>query len=74
MLRGDYQDIVELIDEGFGARVTGHRGTWLQLRPKGARGDSLRWAVDEEGARSRTAPRAFYLRPAFTAAVLGSGR
>ena len=69
-LRRDYEEIVELIESGFGARVTGHRGEFLQLRPKGARGSSLRWAVDEDGAPARTAPRAFYLRTSFTAALL----
>ena len=69
-LRRDYEEIVELIDSGFGARITGHRGVVLQLRPKGARGSSLRWGRDEEGAEIRTAPRAFYLRSTFTAALL----
>ena len=69
-LRADYEEIVELIDEGFGATVTGHRGTFLQLRPKGRSAADLRWALDDEGAKVRTAPRAFYLRSAFTAALL----
>jgi DNA mismatch repair protein MutH len=69
-LRRDYEEIVELIAAGFGAKVTGHRGAVLQLRPKGARGSSLRWGVDEDGAETRTHPRAFYLRPAFTHALL----
>ena len=69
-LRDDYEEIVELIDEGFGAQVTGHLGASLQLRPKGRNAADLRWALDEEGAPSRTAPRAFYLRPAFTAGLL----
>ncbi len=67
-LRGDYEDIVELIGEGF--TVTAHRGTWLQLRPKGRNALALRWSIDEEGAPARTAPRAFYLRRSFTAALL----
>jgi DNA mismatch repair protein MutH len=69
-LRRDYEEIVELIDQGFGARITGHRGAVLQLRPKGARASSLRWGRDEEGAEVRTAPRAFYLRRTFTGALL----
>jgi DNA mismatch repair protein MutH len=69
-LRRDYEEIVELIESGFGARITGHRGEALQLRPKGARASSLRWGRDEEGADVRTAPRAFYLRATFTAALL----
>ena len=67
-LRADYEDIVELIDEGF--TVTAHRGTWLQLRPKGRNAAALRWSIDEEGALARTAPRAFYLRRSFTASLL----
>ncbi|MGZ6142479.1 MAG: MutH/Sau3AI family endonuclease [Myxococcales bacterium] len=67
-LRGDYEDIVALLAEG--ARVTARTGTWLQLRPKGRDARHLRWALDEEGALSRTAPRAFYLRRTFTAALL----
>jgi DNA mismatch repair protein MutH len=67
-LRGDYEDIVELLD--MGARVTAHRGACLQLRPKGRDGAALRWALDEEGAQVRTPPRAFYLRRTFTAALL----
>jgi DNA mismatch repair protein MutH len=67
-LRGDYQDIVELLQDG--ARVTARTGAFLQLRPKGRDGKALRWALDEEGALSRAAPRAFYLRRAFTQALL----
>jgi DNA mismatch repair protein MutH len=67
-LRGDYEDIVELIGEGF--TVTAHRGTWLQLRPKGRNAAALRWSIDEEGARGLAPPRAFYLRRSFTAALL----
>ena len=67
-LRGDYEDIVDLL--GTGARVTARTGTWLQLRPKGRDAAHLRWALDEEGGLARTAPRAFYLRRTFTAARL----
>ena len=69
-LRSDYEEIVELIDAGFAASVTGHRGTFLQLRPKGRSAQALRWSLDDEGAPARTAPRAFYLRASFTAALL----
>lgn len=67
-LRADYEDIVELVSEGV--RVTARTGRYLQLRPKGQDGKALRWALDEEGAVSRTAPRAFYLRRGFTEALL----
>ena len=67
-LRADYESIVELLQEGV--RVTAHTGVYLQLRPKGRDARALRWALDEEGAVSRTAPRAFYLRRSFTEALL----
>ncbi len=69
-LRHDYEEIVELIDEGFLARITGHRGVVLQLRPKGRNAADLRSALDEDGASVRAAPRAFYLRTAFTESIL----
>ncbi len=67
-LRADYETIVELLQEGV--RVTAHTGVFLQLRPKGRDAKALRWALDEEGAVSRTAPRAFYLRRGFTERLL----
>lgn len=66
-LRDDYESIVELVGEGL--RVTAHTGRVLQLRPKGASAAALRNALDEEGAFVRTAPRAFYLRRTFMAAL-----
>ncbi|MBS2024634.1 MAG: DNA mismatch repair endonuclease MutH [Deltaproteobacteria bacterium] len=70
LLRADFEEIVELVQAGFGARITGHRGTALQLRPKGRNAADLRWSTDDEGGRARTAPRAFYLRTGFTHAIL----
>jgi DNA mismatch repair protein MutH len=67
-VRDDYEEIVDLIEEGF--EVRGHLGAALLLRPKGRDAAHLRWAINEEGERSRTEPRAFYLRRAFTHRVL----
>ena len=69
-LRRDYEEIVELVEEGFLEQITGHRGTALQLRPKGRNAADLRSALDEEGGAVRAAPRAFYLRPRFTESIL----
>jgi DNA mismatch repair protein MutH len=66
ILRADFEEIVGLIEGGFGEQITGHRGTWLQLRPKGANAASLRWGVDADGGPIRTPGRAFYLRAGFT--------
>lgn len=70
LLRQDWEELVELVSEGFFSRATGHLGRSLQLRPKGRNKAALRWAHGEDGARVRLAPRAFYLRPAFTEALL----
>ncbi len=70
VLRADYEQIVELIEEGFGERLTAEHGRWLQMRPKGADAKSLRWTRDAEGNRVRTAPRGFYLRTQYTAMLL----
>ena len=69
-LRQDYEELVELIGEGFFSRATGHHGRFLQLRPKGRDKHALRWACGEDGARVRLAPRAFYLRASFTEGLL----
>ena len=67
-LRDDYEDIVELVQQG--ARVTARVGKALQLRPKGRDSQALRWSIDEEGQEARAAPRAFYLRRSFTEELL----
>lgn len=71
-LREDYEDIVDLLQEGFAVRAT--IGTALQLRPKGRDSGHLRRAVNEDGESSRAPPRAFYLRRSFVAELLASHR
>lgn len=68
LLRNDYEDIIELLQEGFPVRAT--TGAALQLRPKGRDSSHLRRAVNEDGELSRAPPRAFYLRRGFVAELL----
>lgn len=70
LLRGDWELLAEMIAAGDVERITGHLGEVLQVRPKAAHGRARRRAPDEEGAVQWTMPRGFYLRPAFTGAVL----
>lgn len=70
LLRGDWERLSEMIGAGEVERITGHLGEVLQVRPKAPHGRSRRRAPDEEGAVQWTMPRGFYLRPAFTGAVL----
>jgi DNA mismatch repair protein MutH len=70
LLRTDWEQLAEMIGAGEVERITGHLGEVLQVRPKAPHGRSRRRAPDEEGAVQWTMPRGFYLRPAFTEAVL----
>lgn len=70
LLRKDWERLAAIIGRGEVAQITGHLGEVLQVRPKAASGRSRRRAPDEEGAVQWTMPRGFYLRPAFTGAVL----
>jgi DNA mismatch repair protein MutH len=70
LIRTDWERLAEMIAHGDVARITGHLGEVLQVRPKAATGSARRRAPDEEGAVQWTTPRGFYLRPSFTGAVL----
>jgi DNA mismatch repair protein MutH len=70
LLRTDWERLAEMIAAGDVEQITGHLGEVLQVRPKAPHGRSRRRAPDEEGAVQWTMPRGFYLRPAFTGAVL----
>ncbi len=69
-MRADWERLADMIASGDVERITGHLGEVLQVRPKAPHGHSRRRAPDEEGAVQWTMPRGFYLRPAFTRAVL----
>jgi len=70
LLRTDWERLAEMIAAGDVEQITGHLGEVLQVRPKAPHGRSRRRAPDEEGSVQWTMPRGFYLRPAFTGALL----
>lgn len=70
VLEADFEELAQLIEEGWIGSVTAHRGRYLQLRPKGASAASRARGIDEHGAPMATPPRGFYLRRSFTAALL----
>lgn len=70
ILRSDWEDLAQLIACGYVESITAERGTWLQIRPKGASARDRTWGPDDEGDPIRTPPRGFYLRRAFTRALL----
>jgi DNA mismatch repair protein MutH len=65
-LRGDWEDLADLVAHGLGFAVTARRGRALQLRPKAKHARVVRTAVDVEGDAYELRPQGFYLRRAFT--------
>ena len=69
-LRADWDELTGLVADGALWQIDGRRGKVLQLRPKAADGAETTWALDEDGRWVKDTPRGFYLRPAFTGAIL----
>lgn len=70
VLREDWEELVELMATGRLHELDARLGRYLQVRPKGANGRALTRAHDAAGAAAATLPRGFYLRAAFTRAIL----
>jgi DNA mismatch repair protein MutH len=71
-LEADWKELSDLVALGEVWQLTGRHGKVLQLRPKAARASERTWLLDDEGSWVRDTKRGFYLRPAFTAAVLAA--
>lgn len=69
-LRADWEEIAAKIALGELWALDGRVGEVLQVRPKAADASELAWAMDDDGDWVRDTPRGFYLRPAFTGAIL----
>ena len=70
VLRADWEELAGLIGRGHVERLTGHLGRYLQIRPNAAHSRARRVGIDADGAPFAALPRGFYLRPAFTRAIL----
>ncbi len=70
VLRGDWTELTDMIRLGQVDSINARMGKWLQIRPKAADSKARTWGIDENGHRFRTLPRGFYLRAAFTTAIL----
>jgi DNA mismatch repair protein MutH len=68
-LRADWEEVADIVAHGELWRLDGKMGKALQVRPKAADSDEKCWTQDEEDW-VRDTPRGFYLRPAFTGAML----
>jgi DNA mismatch repair protein MutH len=70
-LRADFEELAGMIGRGDAELLSAHLGRWLQVRPKGSDSRARVRGADENGAPTRTSPRAFYLRARFTALLFG---
>ncbi|HVY32507.1 MAG TPA: DNA mismatch repair endonuclease MutH [Polyangiaceae bacterium] len=70
LLRADWEELAGFIGRGHVEELTGHLGKALQIRPKAADSRARRLGFDADGAPFAALPRGFYLRPAFTHALL----
>lgn len=69
-LKSDWQEHMDKIAMGEVESITAHQGEVLQLRPKAANGRVLTDAIGPNGQLIQTLPRGFYLKTAFTAAII----
>jgi DNA mismatch repair protein MutH len=70
LLRRDWEELNERILLGELEQISARHGEVLQIRPKAANSRALRHTVGLDGERVLTNPRGYYLRAAFTAAIL----
>jgi DNA mismatch repair protein MutH len=70
VLRDDFETAMGLIGAGGIESLTARSGRWLQVRPKAATGSVRTVSLGSEGEWIATVPRGFYLRTAFTRALL----
>ena len=66
----DWEELMDRVVVGHVDDITARDGTHLQIRPKAASSRSRRRAVGPDGGMQERMPRGFYLRAAFTRAVL----
>ncbi|SQI36256.1 Methyl-directed mismatch repair protein [Leminorella richardii] len=69
-LKRDWEELMDLIVLGKVETITARHGEVLQIRPKAANARALTEAIGEFGQPIMTLPRGFYLKKAFTRALL----
>lgn len=70
ILQADWQALSNRIVLGELDSISAKDGTYLQIRPKAANGQSLSYGIDDMGNAIKTLPRGFYLRACFTTELL----
>lgn len=70
ILKQDWEELTEMLELGQVHHLSAKHGVYLQIRPKAAHSRILTRIVDEHGNASKTGPKGFYLRTAFTKQIL----
>ncbi|WP_413466350.1 DNA mismatch repair endonuclease MutH [Plesiomonas shigelloides] len=70
LLRQDWEELMDKIVLGEVESITARHGEVLQLRPKANNGRALTDAIGRYGQPIKILPRGFYLKKAFTRAIL----
>lgn len=69
-LQRDWEELMDMIVLGEVEQITARHGEVLQIRPKAANSKALTEGIGHLGQPVMTLPRGFYLKKAFTAALL----
>lgn len=69
-LQQDWEELGDMIRTGELESITARMGTVLQIRPKAANSRVRCQSIGADGEAILTHPRGYYLRPAFTHAIL----
>ncbi|WP_041367027.1 DNA mismatch repair endonuclease MutH [Methylophaga frappieri] len=74
LLRQDWEELMEMLLTVGPESVTARQGEVLQIRPKAANSRMQVAGLTMDGEQTQINPRGFYLRPAFTKAILDSNK
>lgn len=69
-LKEDWQELTQMIAMGSLDEINASMGEFLQIRPKAANAKSLCYGFGNDGIKTLTLPRGFYLRARFTEQIL----
>jgi len=70
ILRIDWEELMEMLQLGYGKHLGANYGTYLHIRPKAANSRVLVDYTDADGHATKIVPKGFYLRTTFTSQLL----
>ena len=66
----DWEELMDMLQLGYGKDLSAKYGTYLHIRPKAANSRVLIDYTDADGHATKIVPKGFYLRSSFTAMIL----